>query len=151
MLKTRLKKLKIGFVMRFSTQIQQFVEKSANITTAPEAVCTAVSTACCKNGSFSRITHCIFSTGMQRRFLNNIPLRSTRLSEIMLYSVLLKYSVHQMPKAAAHKINIGKSQGKIAAPAAGGSKPISSTRQYAALLFSILSPTFHNRTRTMIA
>ena len=60
--------------MRFSTQIQLFVEKSANITTVPEAVCKADNDAVLLNGSFSRITHCIFSRRTQRSFFNITPL-----------------------------------------------------------------------------
>lgn len=114
-------------------------------------MCIAVSTALCKNGSFSRITHCIFSTGIQRRFMNNIPLRSTRLPETTQYPALVKYSVHQRQKAAATKTNISKNRGKITAAAAIGSKPAISIRLYAAPLFSILSPTFHNKVSIMVA
>lgn len=137
--------------MRISTQIQQFVEKSANITTLPEAVCTAVITAFCKNGSFRRITHCIFSTGIQRSFLNSTPLRTTRLPATTEYPARLKYNVHQQPKTAAAITKSNIIRGKITAPATSGSNPAISIEVYAAPLFSISSPTFHNRVSIMVA
>lgn len=69
----------------------------------------------------------------------------------MQYPTLLKYKVHQTPKTAAPKINNGTSRGKITAAAVSNSKPQSSTSLYAAQLFFILSPTFHNKVSNIVA